>query len=406
MADILVIGAGMAGIATALSLQARGHTVRVVDRRGPGEETSHGNAGVIQAEARAPYAMPRDLGTLVRYALGRSNDLRLDPLALPGAARALMAYYRHSAPSRHQAATRTYSALIARATRDHGKLSAEAGAEQLIRRTGLGEIIDRPADFETRARTAERLASEYGLTLRVVDGAALAAEEPALRPTSAGAVLWDDSWSSPDPAALVQSYAALFIRRGGELLRSEVRTISESEQGWRLSTEKGPLKAEHLVVALGPWSPAMLRQLGYRIPMVMKRGYHGHFAMEDQLGRPYLLADHGVVLSSMTRGLRITTGAHLARAGAKHDFRQLEHGTDAARIILDIGDAVPDSLWQGTRPCMPRMLPMVGQAPRHARLWFNFGHGHQGFTLGPTTGEILADILDGRRDALTAALAP
>lgn len=406
MGDFIVLGAGSVGIGAALALQAQGHAVRVVDARGPGEETSHGNAGVIQNEARAPYAMPRDFATLIRYGLGRSNDMRLDPLALPGSAQALLAYYHHSAPSRHAAIARHYAALMAHATEDHARLITDAGADPLIRRTGLGEIYDTAKGFDTRARTAQKQAEAHGLKLRTLDGADLRAEDPALTRAPEGAIIWDETWSTSDPGALIRAYAKLFEGRGGTILQSAVHQISETVTGWRVDRDGGHLSAEHLVVALGPWSPALLKQLGYRVPMVMKRGYHGHYDMQGTLVRPYLLADHGVVMSSMARGLRITTGAHLARANGPRNLAQLTHGAAAAGELVTLNGPVPDSQWQGVRPCLPRMLPMVGRAPRHEKLWFNFGHGHQGMTLGPTTGALLADIVDGREDALTRALAP
>ncbi|QFT59493.1 D-amino acid dehydrogenase small subunit [Sulfitobacter sp. THAF37] len=406
MAEFIVLGAGMVGIGTALALQAQGHAVRVIDRRGPGEETSHGNAGVIQAEARVPYAMPRDWGTLIRYGLGRSNDLRLDALALPGAARALLDYYRHSAPSRLAAAVPHYAAIIGRATEDHGHLVAAAGADHLIRRTGLGEIYLSERDLDSRARDADDLAKAHGLAWRRLTGDDLRAEEPDLTDTPAGAIVWNDSWSTPDPAALVRAYAGLFENRGGTVLQATVRGVTQRPAGWCVTHDDGQLNAAHLVVALGPWSPDFLKPLGYRVPMVRKRGYHGHFDMKGGLTRPYVLAGHGVVISSMTRGLRITTGAHLARADAPPHAGQLATGAAAAGKLVALNGAVPDSRWQGVRPCLPRMLPMVGRAPRHEGLWFNFGHGHQGLTLGPTTGRVLADIVGGRQDELARALAP
>ena len=76
MRSAIVLGSGMVGVATALQLQRRGWSVVLVDRREPGRETSYGNAGFIQSEAVRPYAMPRDVASLLRIALGRSNDVR------------------------------------------------------------------------------------------------------------------------------------------------------------------------------------------------------------------------------------------------------------------------------------------------------------------------------------------
>lgn len=406
MAEFLVLGAGMVGIATALALQERGHQVSVLDRRGPGEETSHGNAGVIQAEARVPYAMPRDPATLIRYALGLSNDVRLNPVALPGAARALMAYFWHSSPAQMARVIPHYAALIEHATSDHARLIAGANAEGLIRRTGMGELFDSAAAFDTGHTAATEMAETFGLGMDVISGADLCADEPALTAPPAGAVIWRDSWSTSDPGALVRAYARLFVSRGGAMLLGDVGQLVETANGWTADCGRTSYDGEHVVIALGPWSPALLGPLGYRVPMVMKRGYHGHYDMQGSLSRPYLLAEHGVVMSSMTRGLRITTGAHVTRSASPRNLAQLTHGARAAEKLVDLKGPVANSQWHGVRPCLPRMLPLVGKARRHNRLWFNFGHGHQGFTLGPTTGVVLADIVAGRDDTLTRALGP
>jgi D-amino-acid dehydrogenase len=103
MTEFLVLGAGMVGTTTALALQAQGHAVRLLDASAPGQETSMGNAGVIQAEARAPYAFPRDPRQLLGYALGQGNDLLWSARTLPTMASALWAYFRASAPRRRSA---------------------------------------------------------------------------------------------------------------------------------------------------------------------------------------------------------------------------------------------------------------------------------------------------------------
>ena len=405
MAEILVLGAGMAGVASALSLNARGHKVTLLDARAPGQETSFGNAGVIQVEAHEPYAMPRG-GALIGYALGRSNDVAMHLPSVPPMLTALWKYFRNSAPNRHAQISSTYSQLIARAVPDHSKLSDAAQAGALLRQSGLGEIYGKARDLDRAAEAAQRFARRYGLALDVTDGAALQTEEAALTQSPAGALIWRDSWSCTDPGALVQAYAALFQARGGTVETARIRALVPKATGWQVLTQGDTYEGEHVVVALGPWSPQVLRPLGYKIPMVMKRGYHSHFAHPRPLTRPYLLADHGVVLSSMQKGLRITSGAHLVGLNGPARFDQLETGYHAAQTLFDLGAELPDNRWQGTRPCLPGMLPLVGPASRHQGLWFHFGHGHQGFTLGPTTAELLAEHVEGAPSPLARALAP
>ena len=406
MDEVIVLGAGMVGISTALALQARGHAVTVIDRGAPGRETSFGNAGIIQAEAAEPYALPRDLATLLRYGLGRSNDVTWSLRGVAGMLPALWRYYLNSAPLRHGEIARTYVRLTERSTRDHAPLIEASGQANLILREGLGELFRDPAGFEAAAAEAERLHARHGTRHRVVEGADYRREDPALLQAPAGVIHWLDSWSCSSPGDLVEGYARLFERRGGRLLTGDAGTVRQAGAGWTLRTAEGAVSAPHCVVALGPWSPELLRRFGYRIPMIHKRGYHGHYRTARPPLRPFLDVSNGVVAAGMTRGLRISTGAALVARDSPADPRQLERGRAALSDLLDIGARVDEPQWFGARPCLPDMLPLTGAAPRHKGLWLNFGHGHQGFTLGPTTGEILGAMMAGEEPEGVAALRP
>ncbi|WP_320203182.1 NAD(P)/FAD-dependent oxidoreductase [Agrobacterium rosae] len=400
MAEIVVLGAGMVGVSSALALQAGGHDVTIVDRKSPGRETSFGNAGIIQVEAAEPYPLPRDIGTQIRIALGRTNDVFWRPFALLDMAPALLAYFRHSAPVRHATIARVYAGLTSRASRDHAPLIEAANAQNMISREGLICLYRDAHAFDTAAKDAERIRCVYGVTSRALSGVDYRAEEPALIMTPAGAIHWDQSWSCSDPGGLTQAYAELFSRQGGRILRGDALTLSHSGRGWSVLSREGLIEAEQAVVALGPWSPELLKSFGYRIPMIYKRGYHCHFDMPVTLRRPFLDAANGVVAASMRQGLRITTGAALVMRDAPADSRQLEHGRRSLGELLDLGERVEEEQWFGTRPCLPDMLPLVGEAPRHKGLWFNFGHGHQGFTLGPTTASLLSEAITGNAEVV------
>jgi D-amino-acid dehydrogenase len=97
----------------------------------------------------------------------------------------------------------------------------------------------------------------------------------------------------------------------------------------------------------------------------------------------------------MNAGMRITTGAEFTHFDAPVYRAQLDRAAAGARDLFDLGPAVESVPWFGSRPCFPDMLPLVGKAPRHEGLWCNFGHAHQGFTLGPTTGMLLAGLMTG-----------
>ncbi|WP_417583579.1 NAD(P)/FAD-dependent oxidoreductase [Nitrincola sp.] len=406
MSEILVAGAGMVGVSTALALQAQGHHVTLLDSTLQCRETSYGNAGIIQAEAAEPYALPRDLPTLCKYALGLSNDVLWHPQALLQMAPALWRYFRASSTVRHRDTSSLYSQLTGRATQDHTPLITAANAEALISKSGLSILYRDAQPFDQATQQVERMYSSYGVTSQVLDGAAYRAQEPALKITPAGVIHWNQSWSCSNPGALTDAYSQLFIQRGGCRQQGDANSLSQTATGWRISSQDGSIEASQVVIALGPWSPTLLARFGYRIPMIYKRGYHAHFNAPIVPKRPFLDAANGVVVAAMQQGLRVTSGAALVKLQSPAAAVQLKRGVQALGDLIELGQPLQEPQWFGTRPCMPDMLPLVGAAPRHKGLWFNFGHGHQGFTLGPTTAALLADAISGQTSDLIHRLAP
>jgi len=393
--EITVLGAGMVGTCTALHLAQRGHAVTLVDRCAPGRETSYGNAGIIQREAVEPYAFPRDIDTLWRVATGGGMDVHYHLNALPALLPRLWRYWYASAPQRYGAIAQAYSQLIAHCLDEHQALITASGADDLVQRQGYRQAYRTRAAFEDAALDAERAAQRYGVRYAVEDSAALARAETGLRTTLAGAVHWLDPWSVSDPGELVSRYARHFQALGGRCVEGDAATLQRRESGWQVQTAHGTLTAQHAVIALGPWSDGVLRHLGYRLPLFIKRGYHQHFTGGPGLRQPLLDAERGFVLAPMAQGIRLTTGAEFARLDTAPTPVQLALATRAARELIDLPQPVETQAWLGNRPCMADMTPVIGAAPRHPGLWFNFGHGHQGFTLGPISGRLLADLLEG-----------
>jgi D-amino-acid dehydrogenase len=369
--------------------------VLLVDRRGPGQETSHGNAGLVQREAVQPYPFPQDLRYLLDAALGRGAAVHWQAGGLLPALPALLRYWWHSRPAAHARATLAYSQLIAHSTDEHAPLMAAADAGHLVLHQGFRYAFRTPQALDLALANAQALQAQYGVQFTAEDSQALAAAEPALQRRLAGALHWRQPWAVSDPGALVQRYAQLFVQRGGELVVGDATTLAAAGQGWAVHTAAGRHEAAQAVLALGPWSHALVRRLGYRMPLFIKRGYHQHYTAPHSLNQPLLDAEAGYVLAPMARGLRLTTGAQFARLDAAPHPVQVARAEALARGLMDLGPALPEPPWHGARPCTADMLPVMGAAPRHPGLWFNFGHGHQGFTLGPVAGKLVAALVTG-----------
>lgn len=405
LTDVIVLGAGIVGVCTAIHLQRRGRSVLLLDRREPGRETSFGNAGIIQREGVRPHEFPHDLKTFLRAALNLGLDVRYDLLALPSYAPALARYWWHSAPKRYRSIVAEYAPLIAQAVPEHADLIEASGAQNLIEKRGWFWLCrTEKARDEAFARAAMDEA-EYGVKHRRLDADALAKAEPDLRIRAAGALHWTEPWTVRDPGALVDAYVALFRKLGGTVAIGDAQTLSSAGRGWKVQSADGPVKAAQVVLALGPWAGELTRRLGYRLPLFIKRGYHMHYRVAPgaTLNNWILDAERGYLLAPMRKGIRLTTGAEFAAHAAPQTSVQLDGAERIARATFPLGDRVDPEPWMGARPCTPDMKPIIGPAPRHRGLWFALGHAHHGLTLGPVTGRLLAEQMTGETPFLNLA---
>lgn len=394
-ADVIVLGAGIVGVSVALHLQERGRRVLLIDRGEPGAETSHGNAGLIERSSVVPYAFPHDLTALVNLASNRSIAVRYRPAALLRMAPWLARYWWNSAPNRLDKLGRAILPLIERCIEEHRRWTQAAGTEALMRDEGWIELYRTRQGLDAATRAAAELAA-YGLSYDLLDEAALSEREPGLLAGAVtGAVHWRDPVTVSDPGAVTRAYAALFVARGGLLKSADAASLRQDSEGWRLSADGGSWQAPEAVVALGPWSNDLVERFGYRFPIGFKRGYHMHYESAEETAPRHPLCDAqaGFVLTSMRRGIRLTTGIELAGRDEPSDSWQLDQAERIARRIVPLGRRLDAEPWRGARPCLPDMLPIIGRAPRHHGLWFAFGHAHHGFTLGPVTGRLLADAM-------------
>jgi len=396
-ADVLVLGAGMVGVGAALHLQQRGRDVMLVDRRNAaGEETSYGNAGLIESASVFPYMFPRDFGQILQYALNRAPQVRYRLKDLPEFLPWLVRYYLASSPERALHSAMAELPLIRRSLVEHEALIAEAGVPEPLKRNGWMKLFRSQATLASAVREFER-ARDYGVTGDILDARRIAELEPGLTGDFAGAIFLPTPGFVPDPGGLAKAYAALFGRKGGRFVVGDARTLEQSGARWHLSTQEGSVTAREVVVAMGPWSDQVLAPLGYSIPLKVKRGYHLHLKPRGNavLNRCVLDADQGFVLAPMNRGIRLTTGVEFASRDAPASPVQVERALPRAHRLFPLGEAVDEKPWKGARPCLPDMLPVIGRAPRHPGLWFDFGHQHHGLTLGPATGRLLAEMMTG-----------
>ncbi len=393
--EAIVIGAGMVGVSVAWHLQQRGFQVRLLDSKAPGEETSYGNAGLIQREAIYPHGFPIGVKEMLRILPNNSLDIRYRPMALAHYRGALWQYWKSSQAKPFAKIVEEWTSLVTRCTDEHEHMFEAAGATHLIRKVGWLQLFREQSNFQAEALQAQRMA-KHGVEYRILSVADIQALEPDLNADAfVGGIHWLNSWQVSDPAGLVKAYARHFEALGGVIEQTTVKSMMRQGDTWHIGTDTEHLETQNVVIATGPWSADLLRPLGYDFPLFPIRGYHRHYRMKAGTALNHSIVDNesGFVLGPKTAGIRLTTGAEFTMMDAPIRIEQLQDDEKVARELLPLTEAVEETPWFGHRPCMPDMKPVIGKAHNHDGLWFAFGHAHQGFTLGPVTGKLLAQMM-------------
>ena len=397
--DVIILGAGIVGTSAAVQLAKRGLSVALIDRQGPGEGTSYGNAGILEGNTFFPYPFPTDPVTLLRIGLKQATEANYHLSHLPKLLPWLAAYWNAGRPQHMYEFAHAMRPLFGAAVAEHEAMMQEAGAERYLRKTGWLRIYRGDASFE-KAKADLDAVTKAGIRVDILDQAGAIGLEPDIAPVFKHATFWPTAASLTNPLAVTRAYADLLRKLGGVILIGDARSLHRSGANWRVDTQEGPVDAPQAVIALGPWGNDVLDKLGVKLPLEVKRGYHRHFKPRGNggLSRPVLDAELGYCVVPMEQGLRVTTGAEFADRDAAPTPVQLERLMPQAREMFPLGDPVdnPDEPWMGSRPSFPDSRPFIGPVPGHAGLWGNFGHTHWGLTLGPVSGRLLADMMTGK----------
>ncbi len=392
--DVVVLGAGIVGVSSAYAARQRGLAVVLVDRREPGSETSYGNAGILSSGSISPLNNPSLWNALPKYLSNQHAALRWNPAWAIRNADWIVRFLANTRASRLRPRATALHGLIGASLKLHREWIVRAGAAPRIRETGWLKAWR--SDAEAAAKAEQALLTEYGIESQLLDRQGMSALEPDILPVYKVGLLHTQTASVDSPGAVVKAYARMFAGVGGEIRQSEIRAVEPDGDGWRVVLADGAIKTRHVVVALGPWSPDLLRPLGYRVPMAFERGYHRDFRPNParSLLRPIHDAQGSFLMTPMEQGIRITSGVELTDRDAPSSFAQLDQVIPLARGVIEFGEAVGET-WRGARPTLPDSLPMIGSAPRHPGLWLAFGNQHIGFTTGPATGAAIAAMIGG-----------
>jgi len=403
--EILVIGAGIIGVTTALALQRDGHAVRILDRKGVAAETSRGNAGAFAYTDIEPLATPGILRKAPKWLLDPLGPLSIPPAYALPLLPWMLRFWRASWQDRYAAAVAAQASLMHQSRAALERLIADVSGEPLMRREGQLQVYEGEAAYRA-SLPAWDLRRQHGVRFDLLQSSgALAEIQPGLSPRFTHAGYTPDWMNTVDPARWTEHLAQQFVAAGGQIDIAVVRALRQVGEGVEIETATGSIRADQVVLAAGAWSHHLARSLGDTIPLETERGYNTTFPTASfDLRTHVTFADHGFVVSKIGDGLRVGGAVELGGLRRAPNYKRAETLLRKACDFLPGFDPQGGTQWMGFRPSLPDSLPIISRAPRADRVIYAFGHGHLGLTQSAGTAELVA-ALAARRDP-AIALAP
>lgn len=389
--DIAVIGGGIVGLSCAHALSQRGHDVTVVEARGPGAETSYGNAGSISIGNVLPQSTPGIMAKGLSMLFDPEAPLRMDAGAWPNWIEWLLRFVWAGGKSRVMPIIDAMHAINT-ASRDAWlKLAADIGAPELVADTGYLHVYGETETFEKGAWERE-LMTERKVSFKVLDAKELRELEPGIGDGFRHAVFQDESLAMLDPGGFCVRLADALRARKVGWFEATVGEIGKQSGGYRLVTDRGTVHAKRIVVAAGVWSTRLLKPFNAAFPMIPARGYHLMYPKQDNVvKRPTLWAERYMVVSPMVPGIRMTSIKELTAIGREPRFSMIHRrDADAHRLFPVLGKA--SGQWFGYRPCTPDSLPVIDRVPNED-MFIATGHGHLGLTQASITGQLIGQLM-------------
>ena len=393
-ADVAVVGGGIIGTTAALELQRRGHAVTILERDEPGAGTAAGSAGYLAYDDILPIPSPSVVAGLPRMLFDRQGPLVVQPSYVLHLAGWGMRFVAAARPSAVRAAIAALASMNRLARDAHVELAARAGAQRYLVNESVFHVCRTAATLDATAALIPMLERE-GFEANVVDRSALVAAEPIVGGEVAGAVAFPNSHRCPNPGAYGAALAKHFVEAGGSVVRGSVRAIDPFGGGWIARTDFDEVRAARVVVAAGAWSSALVRPLGYRVPLESARGYH--LMLRDPGAMPsrtLLFEEDHFCATPMEDGLRLAGTVEFAGLDAPPNFYRSDILYEVAHRYLPSLRREPATRWMGSRPSLPDSLPIVGALPRHPGIVAAFGHERRGLMQSAITALCVADVVE------------
>lgn len=392
---VVVVGAGIAGVSSAIWLQREGCEVVLIDRLDPGEGASYGNAGVLASCSIVPVTTPGLALKAPSLAMRRDSPVFMIWRRLPVIAPWLVRYLLHANDGDTRRIAAGLAEIVGDSVRQHFALSEGTLAERWLQRSSYAFAYETREAFQAD-EYVWKLRRSAGMIPTVVEGPEVRDIAPELSERTQVLAIMGDHGFVRNPGQYVKDLASAFADSGGTVVKSAVRDFDLGSGRVRaVESGAGSFACDAAVIAAGVWSGSLMKKLGLRIPVESERGYHVLFRNPSVKPKfPIMIAAGKFVATPMEAGLRCAGVVEFGGIGELPTAAPLEF------IRRKVGEAFPGLTWDdcdewlGHRPAPCDSLPLIGEVGQTG-VFTAFGHHHIGLTGGPKTGRTVARLITG-----------
>jgi D-amino-acid dehydrogenase len=395
-ADILIIGSGSIGLNCAYYLLKSGRKVTIVEAKEIAKGSSSGNAGHIVPSHIIPLAAPGIVSTTFKWMLDPKNSpfgmkVSLDPKYISWLLQFTLACNKANV----QRAIPPLNSLGQLSAKNFSQLIAEEKFDCHYQEKGLLFLYKTEEAFKGGQHEAE-LMKKHGIPVDVLNKAALHEREPAARDEVLGGAHFTGD-AHLNPALFLKLLADRVRSMGAEIFENTpVTGFDIADRKVRaVKTSAGDFEANEIILAAGAWTPVVARDLRMNIPVQSARGYSLTMSATKVMPRHALiLGERRVAVSPMGDLLRFTGRLELSNIDTTVNAKHISGIERAVREYIHLDEKLEiKETWAGLRPTTPDGMPIIGRSMRYRNLILATGHAMLGLSLGPGTGQVVAEIV-------------
>ena len=374
-----------------------------MDPNEPGSQTSYGNAGVITDSSLMIINNPLLLKSLFQLIFKNHTSFRYSKSFVFSRLTWVLHFLTFSCKNHMKFAAKALRELQVLSLNTHQKLIKITNSNNIISKPGWLKLFKTSESYKKYSLELEVL-NKHKAKYTTLNTTEIEKQFPDLEVKFFKGILFKNSIRVKSPLKLSKKYFDYFIKSGGKFVQESCKDLQYIEDKWVIFSNKNKSYFDQVVVSTGPWSKNILSNLGYNIPLAWERGYHHHFSTKKKISINPAIYDveGGFVYSSNGSDVRVTSGVELTFLDAVENEIQINESIQKLRKIIPLNKKLIDKPWLGSRPTIIDSLPMIGKAPKHKNLWFNFGHNHIGLSTSAGSAVIISEMIQNKKTSINA----